>query len=1288
MSGKTSTTSSNVQVPASVLAQYNSVIGTANDTATTPFQTYSGTGTAVAPGYDSANAGSFVAPVNSEQEAGITNTNSAAQSYLPYYGAAAGTLGNTQANTTGINNAATGLAAAGAGAVDADPLTGQQIQSYMNPYLNDVLGSTEAIQNQENQQQQAGQLGNAITSGAFGSDRTGIAAANLEEQQNLANNSTIAGIASNAFTNAQGVAQQQQGVNLAAGQANRAALETAGTNLAGIGSTAYGEGANTASEYGALGTGAQTAGLTGANAQIGAGTVEQQTQQAEDTAAYNQFLQQQSYPFQVGSWLSSISTGLGTNEGSTTTTTQPGGFFSDKRLKHDIKKIGKTYDGQTIYSYKMGNDPRTRIGLIAQEVEKKHPEAVGLAAGFKMVDYGKATDPAANRGHFREGGVVPFRRVARAYGGGTDLDEVLQAQQQMYSGLGGGSSQRQMPTQSNGGGHLVVSNAPPAAPHNGASDVTQTMQMANQGNKLYKSFNTPAAPAAPTAPSSGLAGSGLQSSGASTFADPSALATPAPSASAGVAPATSGWVADAPVADTAASAAAPAAGDAAASAAAPAAADAAAGAGGTALAAGGADAATAAAAELAADYVGADALAAVALAKRGGRIKRDLGGGMPYSDTGASDDIPTVQMSDNALKAAPAAGKQPTGLQTLLYMGDPNNTSSLAGSMFSNEAMATGGVAARRGFDDGGDVSDDDAPSSDSGSTAASTDTGDSSTGLGAWFQKNKGYILPALSGLAAMGTAKTVHPGVALAAGLGAGTDSYLNTQASLAKTADANAQVQGRQLENQRLAMGNQAASKWLNPTPGQSSTAADAIPATTSASPATTATPPAATPQPSGMAAAQNLDTSYRNKYYVPPVTKEEATAMQQASGAALALKSDVPVQQVQRQIDQRVQAQTSANHNAAQNEADQLYQTITDPATDTATKQAALVRYNALFQWTGDEPVDHNGNLFNKRTGQPMVGTQAQTLNPAQRTDLLAKAWEQVSVPQSDGTSVMMPAWQAPATKAASPQAFADRLVAGSSSASGTTPATVPQANVRPDPATTASPAAAPTSRNAPTTTASTGDPYLDKALADPQWRIPVKPVVAGVTQNPKDLQNQTITQGAAAKLKADSDQAVPAAASALQYMTAAKAILQSKGAPVTGLYGPAANLVSRTFGGVNSSNYQEVAKYLGNAAAQNAKANFPNATQSEMGMQFNELSPNVSMNDDTINDLLSTNIRGAKYVMDTANRTKPYVDSGNDPQNFEKWNQKYYPREKLVNATRTATGPNGQKLYLVNGKWAP
>jgi hypothetical protein len=70
--------------------------------------------------------------------------------------------------------------------------------------------------------------------------------------------------------------------------------------------------------------------------------------------------------------------------------------FSDERLKEDIKPVGKLHDGQNIYSYRFLGSPKTEIGLLAQEVERVHPEAVHVdpATGFKKVHYGLATAPA------------------------------------------------------------------------------------------------------------------------------------------------------------------------------------------------------------------------------------------------------------------------------------------------------------------------------------------------------------------------------------------------------------------------------------------------------------------------------------------------------------------------------------------------------------------------------------------------------------------------------------------------------------------------------------------------------------------------------------------------------------------------------------------------------------------------------------------------------------------------------------------------------------------------------
>jgi hypothetical protein len=976
-------------------------MGSADATAQTPFSTYGTTGTPTSSAYNSSNAGSFVAPINQTQQSGITNTNTAAGEAQPYYGAATGTLGSAQAGVNPVNSAAEGLAGASAEQVNPTALTGSDVNQYLSPYLGDVLGTTNALANQNNSIAQSGALGTAINSGAFGGDRTGIAAANLNQQNSLAEQATDANILNTGYNTALGTAQQQQGVNLSAGQANRAALGAAGSELAGIGSTAYGEGANTASEYAALGSGAQTAGLQGASAQIGAGTLEQQTQQAQDTAQYNQFLQQESYPFQVESWLGSLAEGTGALSGSTTTTQQPGGFFSDRHLKHDIKKIGKTYDGQEIYSYKMHGDNRTHIGLIAQKVEKKHPEAVGLAGGYKIVDYGRATEEAANRGHFREGGVVPIRRRAYAAGGsdGSDPYDYLAMQRQMYAPQ---NQQRNIPSQTAQSHQLAVASGSPTPPPSGASNLNSSMGLINNGQRLYKQFSSPSS------------GSGV-SPGMSAAPDmsESAISATAPAADSSTA---SGLASAAPAAEAAAPAAAEAAAPAAASAAVPVAADA------------GAEAAAALAAEYAAADVGVAALAA---AKRGGAIKRKGydAGGMPYMGTpGAGTpyaaDNGTMDIPDDAntakLQTAGPIKKQPTGLQTMLTMSDPNSAAGIAGSIFSNQGLGSArggrkGAAAggRRGYDDGGDVTDSgdgmqeltvegerpdpvayeggvapvapekidlEAAPIVAGLKASEPDAPSAPTDH--WW-KHSENVVPLLQGLAAMGTAPTKHLGVALAAGLGAGAQSWLPAQQQ-------EADIQQRQLQNQMTGM-------QVGAMRGAMSGSGQGAPA---------ATPYGAPPTDAGA-----LPAYYAQKYN-PTMTPQELTRYNSAQvaggfsknpGLAQAVMTDYQ-QRVGRQQQDAIQQHDAAYDVATRDSGNFAALKTSDPvaaaaiskslgfdaaskqippAADDAAKQYATDKVTAIHPWTGASYKDDGGTTRDTRTGKPAIGVTAQQLTAEQK-----------------------------------------------------------------------------------------------------------------------------------------------------------------------------------------------------------------------------------------------------------------------------------------------------------------
>lgn len=371
-----------VQIPPEVLARYNAVNARAEQVAATPFQPYTG---------------EFVAPLNQTQQAGINATSNASQMAQPYYG------GATQAALAG-----------GAGVYPGRLETGR----YMNPYTQSVVGATQAAMGQQFGQQQAQQQAEAIRAGAFGGDRAGLQRQALRGQQALAEAQVIAPLYKQGYEQAQNVATQQQGVDLGAAQANRAALQNLSTQLAG------------------LGTGAQQAALQGAQAQIAAGTLPQQTQQALDTALYQQFLQERGYPFQTTQFLGNLAMGTGALSGNTTTQTQGGGFFSsDKDDKTNIKHLGKglyayDYKDDVEHARKSGQPmPPKRVGPMAQDIEKQAPGLVFDVNGHKIV-----SDDNSMGGAVRAAGA--FARGGYARGGvDPDFGSLVAAQQAIYEGL-------------------------------------------------------------------------------------------------------------------------------------------------------------------------------------------------------------------------------------------------------------------------------------------------------------------------------------------------------------------------------------------------------------------------------------------------------------------------------------------------------------------------------------------------------------------------------------------------------------------------------------------------------------------------------------------------------------------------------------------------------------------------------------------------------------------------------------------------------------------------------------
>jgi hypothetical protein len=360
------------------------------------------------------------------QQAGAMGAN--LPQYTPYTGAGPAGLTPQQLQAMGLSSSNVGqgqgisqsaynplsaLTGFNSPMVDANSL-GSQVQGLMNPYTQNVLNATNA----QIDRNTAGAMNQADTNlasqHAFGGSRQGVADAVTATQGELQKNQLAAQLNQGGYQNALATA-------LSAGQGNQnAAAQAANIRLGGANALA--------------GLGSTIGGLNSQDLQnlLTAGGVGQASNTAQNMFNYQQYLNQYQIPDQQAQTFASIlgslphstsQTGqstqmsysnpllglaglglglgsLGTGGGATlggSALSSLGSFlpmlFSDRRLKEGISKIGDMADGTPIYRYRFKGDPRWQVGLMADEVD---PAAVHThPSGFKMVDYGKATEHAA-----------------------------------------------------------------------------------------------------------------------------------------------------------------------------------------------------------------------------------------------------------------------------------------------------------------------------------------------------------------------------------------------------------------------------------------------------------------------------------------------------------------------------------------------------------------------------------------------------------------------------------------------------------------------------------------------------------------------------------------------------------------------------------------------------------------------------------------------------------------------------------------------------------------------------
>lgn len=335
--------------------------------------------------------------------------------------------------------------------------------------------------------------------------------------------------------------------------------------------------------------------------------------------------------------------------------------------------------------------------------------------------------------------------------------------------------------------------------------------------------------------------------------------------------------------------------------------------------------------------------------------------------------------------------------------------------------------------------------------------------------------------------------------------------------------------------------------------------------------------------------------------------------------------------------------------------------------------------AVHQYTGRDTDFQNGVLVDKKDGKPVLGSEQVLtgLEGGAKAQAFKDANELVTVHNSNGTDTQVPRFQtATDPSTGKPFASAEGYYIAADKAARSVSANVSSGPPTPGNTSATAPPPKPVTAQSPAKPASvTTDPVLKDALSDPDYKLKTPPVVAGRTQSPAELDQAKTTVAARTELLSNAQDATNTGGQALQYMQAARAIMDSKGAPVTGPLGGLVAKLTSPFGSVDATNYQEVAKYLGNSAIQAGKGNFGKGmTQQDVSLQKDELSPSVHMTDDALKNLLDSGIRNTQYGMDSAKRVRAYLATGGDPQSFAEWNDKHFSRSAAVNAPAASSGP--------------
>jgi len=257
--GPTTTTVNQQSIPPELLPYATQVLGTAQKLIQTPYQQY--------PGQQVAN-------------------------FSPLQNQAFNNIQQMQPSQS------TNQAAALAGMAGTNQFTGQNVNQYMSPYMQDVVNQQQQAAVKNYSQQLPGLASAATGAGGLGGSREALMQANM--QQGLQNQ--LAQIQAQGSQNAFQNAQNQFNAS------NQNMLGAAGT-LGNLGQQQF----------------QQAAGIN--TALLGAGSLQQQQQQTALNTGYQNFLNQLNYPYTQLSYMNSLIRGTPTTGGTTSMYQAPGSMM-------------------------------------------------------------------------------------------------------------------------------------------------------------------------------------------------------------------------------------------------------------------------------------------------------------------------------------------------------------------------------------------------------------------------------------------------------------------------------------------------------------------------------------------------------------------------------------------------------------------------------------------------------------------------------------------------------------------------------------------------------------------------------------------------------------------------------------------------------------------------------------------------------------------------------------------------------------------------------------------------